>query len=349
LEPYSGVTPMTTMGMVKRILPLLLLCCHPGFGSASTVDRTTAPTINAPRAPVPCPRSCMEGLLDRYVTALIRHDPSGLPFSRYARFTENTREIAIGDGLWATASEAPKAFRIYGVDPATRQAGLIAAMKEQGMPVLFVLRLRVVNGWIIEAEHLIARNLAPEAMPNLLMPRAALLADVSPAEQTPREVMINAVDNYFEAIETSEGSLPPFADDCERHENGRQTTLARAPGTAAGPPASAREIFQLLNTYSCKAQFDTGVFAYIFKIWPRRIAMVDEQKGIVWAFPTFAEGGAHGTVKLNGVPGVDTVAIRPIARSVVGLEIFKIRAGRIHEIEGAGAVDLPYGSTSGWD
>jgi len=328
------------LGAIKRLF-LMLLCWVPAFGSAS----------DPPRAPVRCPRSCMEGLLDLYVAALIRHDPSSVPFSKYVRFTENTQQLSLGEGLWATASEAPANFKIYGVDPETNQGGLIAAMKEQGTPVLFVLRLKVVNGWIIEAEHLIARNLADEALPNLLTPRAALLSDVSSAERTPREAMINAVDNYFDGIERGDGSLAPFADDCERHENGRQTTLTRVTRTAVGPPpVSAHEIFDLLSSYSCKAQFDTGVFAYIFRIWPRRIVMVDEQKGIVWAFPTFAEGGgARGTVKIKGIAGVDTVSIRPVARSVVGLEIFKIHAGKIHEVEGAGGVDLPYGSTSGWN
>jgi len=94
---------------------------------------------------------------------------------------------------------------------------------------------------------------------------------------------------------------------------------------------------------------DTGAFAYIFKIWPRRITMVDEQKGLVWTFPAFNEGGGTGRVKLKGVPGVEILEVRPVASTTVGLEVFKIRGGKIHEVEGAGAVELPYGSTSGWD
>jgi hypothetical protein len=29
----------------------------------------------------------------------VRHDPAGLPLSRGVRFTENTAEVKIGDGL----------------------------------------------------------------------------------------------------------------------------------------------------------------------------------------------------------------------------------------------------------
>jgi hypothetical protein len=53
-----------------------------------------------------CDRACMTGLVDRYLAALVRHDPAGLPLSPGVRFTENTAEIRTGDGLWVGASEA---------------------------------------------------------------------------------------------------------------------------------------------------------------------------------------------------------------------------------------------------
>jgi hypothetical protein len=49
----------------------------------------------------------MTALTDQYLAALVKHDPAGLPLSRGVRFTENTAEIRIGDGLWVGASEAP--------------------------------------------------------------------------------------------------------------------------------------------------------------------------------------------------------------------------------------------------
>jgi len=76
-------------------------------------------------------------------------------------------------------------------------------------------------------EHVLARNMRPDRMQNLITPRAALLADVPPSERTPREDMINAANSYFEAIEHGDGEIAPFAEDCERHENGGQTTTTR--------------------------------------------------------------------------------------------------------------------------
>jgi hypothetical protein len=64
-----------------------------------------------------CDRDSMTALTDQYLAALVKHDPSGLPLSRGVRFTENTAEIRIGDGLWVGASEAPSTFKIYAVEP----------------------------------------------------------------------------------------------------------------------------------------------------------------------------------------------------------------------------------------
>ncbi len=55
--------------------------------------------------PNPCDRTCMTGLVDRYLAAMVKHDPSGLPLAKGVRYTENTAEIQVGEGLWVGASE----------------------------------------------------------------------------------------------------------------------------------------------------------------------------------------------------------------------------------------------------
>jgi hypothetical protein len=176
-----------------------------------------------------CDRSCMTGLVDQYLAALVKHDPSGLPLAKGVRFTENTAEIPIGDGLWVGASEAPATFKIYAVDPASSQVGFYGVMKEWNRPLIIALRLKVVNHKITEIEHVLARNLRADRMENLITPRPALGADVPASERTSREIMLNAADSYFEAIEHGQGNIAPFAEDCERHENGGQTTHNKTP------------------------------------------------------------------------------------------------------------------------
>jgi hypothetical protein len=90
-----------------------------------------------------CDRACMIALTDQYLAALVKHDPSGLPLSRGVRFTENTAEIRIGDGLWVGASEAPTTFKIYAVDPESSQVGFYGVMKENNRPLIIALRLKL--------------------------------------------------------------------------------------------------------------------------------------------------------------------------------------------------------------
>src|ERR1700683_513242 len=158
-----------------------------------------------------CDRACMIALTDQYLAALVKHDPAGLPLSRGVRFTENTAEIRIGDGLWVGASEAPTTFKIYAIDPASNQVGFYGVMKENDRPLIIALRLKVIDGEITEIEHILARNMRADRMQNLITPRAAFLADVPPAERTPREDMIGAANRYFEAIEHGDGEITPFA------------------------------------------------------------------------------------------------------------------------------------------
>jgi len=130
---------------------------------------------------------------------------------RGVRFTENTAEIRIGDGLWVGASEAPTTFKIYAVDPGTSQVAFYGVMKELDKPLIIALRPKVIRGEITEIEHVLARNMRPDRMQNLITPRPGLLADVSDSDKTSREEMLSAADSYFEAIEHGQGSLAPFA------------------------------------------------------------------------------------------------------------------------------------------
>lgn len=293
----------------------------------------------------------MEHLVDQYLDALVRHDPSGLPLSRGVRFTENTEEIKLGEGLWISASEAPTTFKVYAVDPASSQVVFYGMMKERGRPIQLALRLKVINGRITEIEHVINRgNLSPAAMANLQTSRAALVTDVPAAEHTPRDEMINAADDYFEAIEHQDGSLAPFAADCDRRENGMKTTNNNPPvpwPVPLGSPEADRGM-ALIGSLGCAAQLDTGVMAFITRLWPRRIDVIDEEKGLVVTFVMFNHRGGFRDLPIKGVPGVTSLPLGGASSSMQMCEMFKIRGGKIHEVEAIGFA-LPYGAKSGWE
>jgi len=294
-----------------------------------------------------CDRDCLTHIADRYLAAMVKHDPTGLPLAANYKYTENTATIRLGDGLWVGASEAPTTFKIYAADPESGQVGFMGVMKEFGKPVMLAVRLKVVNGKITEIEHAVARQLggsdlldAPSHR-DLVTPRPGLLATVPASERVSRQKMLKIASSYFDAIEQSNGKLAPFAEDCERHENGNQTTTWKTPDPSADAATNA------INKLGCAAQIDSGELGYITRIRPRRLVIIDEEKGLVFGLPMFVHRGAVRSVKIVGVPGVHSQPKEFGPIDLLAGEIFKIRGGKIHEIEAMGTL-VPFGAASGW-
>jgi hypothetical protein len=295
-----------------------------------------------------CDRNCLIGFADRYLAAMVKHDPAALPLAPKVKYTENTATISIGDGLWVGASEAPSNYKIYAADPVSGQVAFMGIMKEFGKPVMLVLRLKVVNGQITEIEHVINRqtqgpisSVSPIHR-NLNTPRAGFQETVPPSERVSRQEMLRIANSYFDAIEQTNGKVAPFADDCERHENGQQTTSWKEPDPLADAATNA------ITALGCAAQIDSGELHYIDRIWPRRLIVIDEEKGLVFGFPMFQHRAIVRSVKITGVPGVQSRPKEFAPFDNFSGEVFKIRAGQIHEIEAMGTM-MPLGAASGWE
>ena len=302
----------------------------------------------AAQAP-PCDRACLTGIVDTYLAALVAHDPSKAPLARGARFTENTGVLEVGEGLWVGASAAPTTFKIYVPDPATSQVGFFGVLKEFDRPALLALRLRVQNGRIVEAEHIVVRSLNETGLKNLERPRAAFSADVAPANRVPRAEMLRIADSYYDSLSKGIGALTPYADDCVRHENGMQTSTNRTPQPP--PPGVAPALasaFATLGRLGCSAQMDSKMFSYITSIDLRRVQIVDEQTGLVFGLTMFRHLGKLRTISLQGVPGLTSMPMNFGPIDLQAAHIFKIAGGKLHEIEAMGYT-LPYKSNSGWE
>ena len=115
------------LGMVA-ILPACLLAGYSNTAHAAKSDESAA-------RGAACDRACLQGFVDRYLDALVAHDPSRLPVAKSVKYTENTAQMPLGDGLWVGASERLTTFKIYALDPVAHQAGLMGVMKEFGKPV----------------------------------------------------------------------------------------------------------------------------------------------------------------------------------------------------------------------
>jgi len=103
-----------------------------------------------------CDRACLEGFVDRYLEALVAHDPSRAPFAANVKVTENGQNLGIGQGLWKTASKG-SSYRLYFADPVPGQVGFIGVIEENEQPAIIALRLKVQDGQITEAETIVSR------------------------------------------------------------------------------------------------------------------------------------------------------------------------------------------------
>ena len=324
---------------------------------------------------VRCDRACLAKIADTYLAAMAAHDTKKAPMSAMARFTEQAKVLPVGDGLWKTMTEGPTTFKILVPDPAAGQIGGIVMIKSEGKPTELAFRLKVQNGQITEAEHLMATITAESQLANLTTPRPGLLAPVPPSDRLPREILLLFAHGYYDALEQSDGHAVPFADDCVRRENGMQTAGPRpagatatpgrgasapaapspAGGRAAGAPAppgrggaggglpGATGPAQL-----CGPQLDTRTMSYIDSLDLRRVMIADPENGLVFGLSMFRHAMTNKTITIvnpDGTKGQREMNFNPF--DLEAAHIYKIFGGKMHEIEAMG-FSLPLNSKNGW-
>ena len=313
------------MTMTARIRAVLVAALSVGYIATASAA-----------APDPCNRACLKDLASSYVAALVAHDPSKVPLATDLKFVENVTPMKPGQGLWKTASEGPTTFAVYVPDPLSGQVGFIGMMKADGKPIELALRLKVRHGEIVEAEHLVASP-RDNVLANLRTPRPGLLAVVPKDERSSHAQLLKIGATYYEALVKGDGSLSPFADDCERHENGMITAPAKLMGSPDGSPK-----------LGCKTQLDTKVMSYIKRIEPRRVWIADRETGLVFGLSQFRHPMKEDHVDIVGYPGVTSVPMKFKPFDLPAAHIFKVQGGKIHEIEAMGFM-APYESKTGWE
>jgi hypothetical protein len=281
-----------------------------------------------------CSRECLYAVLDVYLAALKAQAPERVPWAPGARYTENNVALAPGRGVWRTVSGL-EGYDLRFADPSKGEVAFYGMVDETDSASPFALRLEVVRGRITEAETIIARPQdagVPFVKANLT-PRPEMNGMLSPAERTPRAKMIAIANGYFDTLQRNDGTLhTAFEDDCNRREDGMQTTNnpnPEYPNMALG----------------CAAQFKLGIYRYDDELRARRFPLVDEERGIVLAAGFIDHSGHLGEYTLTDGRKATSRYRRP--HSFCLLEAFKIRSGRIQAIE-AVFTTVPYGMPSPW-
>jgi len=299
-----------------------------------------------------CDRACLIQVAESYLAALAEHDPGAAPLADRVAFVENVTAMKPGEGLWASAAGKATAFRIYVPDASAGTIGIMTVIDRRTadgvVPAQLAARLKIVDGKITEAEHLVSSTTDEAALARLAAPRANLVAVVPEPERMPRAELARIAGAYYDALDESDGNLAPFADDCEREENGMITAgpmLAPAPFDSVdvngrSPPPVSRD---------CRGQMTSRRFAYIDSIDNRRVFAVDPVQGLAMGLSHFRQSMTRGPQLMIAADGSQLQwEERRDPYDLPAAHIFKITGGRIHEVEAVG-IFIPYASPTGWE
>ena len=102
-----------------------------------------------------CDRACLKNAMTTYLSALVAQDPSKAPLAPNVRFTEDAKELKIGDGFWKTATKVGD-YRQDFIDVKEQVVASWVIVEESGRPAKLTARLKVANGRITEVETLVA-------------------------------------------------------------------------------------------------------------------------------------------------------------------------------------------------
>jgi hypothetical protein len=76
-----------------------------------------------------CDRACLTGMMTRFINALVAHDSSTLPLGENFRYTEDSRNARLGEGIWRSVT-ANGGFRQDYIDTRKQVAAAHVLLRE---------------------------------------------------------------------------------------------------------------------------------------------------------------------------------------------------------------------------
>jgi len=283
---------------------LILLCGRSGFAQASK------PAAGA------CDRACLAGFVTQYMKAMTAHKPESLPVAANVKFTEDCKEMKLGEGMWKKISGL-REYRRDILDVRQGVAVSFLVVEEGSSPVLFSLRLKIVNKKITEVESMAVHGQEEGMILDIanLQTASKMMTSVPDKPQlNSREDMVKAALTYPAGLKV--GSFvkvdSPMAPDAYRYENGK---LMAGPGCTFFPTCDVMKTQKIPTLYGIT----------------HRVIAVDEELGVV-------------ALRMNFGPG-------SLFKGDGELDVwhsYKIYGGLIRAAE-AYCKMVPKGTKSGWE
>jgi hypothetical protein len=289
-----------------------------------------------------CDRACLEGFVDRYLDAMLAHDPSRVPFARDAKLTENGQKLVPGDGLWRTFT-GKGTYRMFVTDVESGHVAFLGSIKEADTAAMLALHLRIRQGRISAAELLVQRN--EKSALGFEQIGYTWQEPLPTAERSSRTELLKIANLYFSGMQRNDGKgVYPFADDCNRIENGTFTTNAPTPAGQTRPDPKTASNYSV--QWSCREQFESGLLHFVSRIRDRRFVAIDPERGLVFSYVFFDHmAGDTRTFQTPDGRMVTAGPKQPWTWEIA--EAFQIERGNIHQIQ-AIMERVPYAMSSGW-
>ena len=243
-----------------------------------------------------CDRACLTGMMTQFINALVAHDPSKLPLAENVRYTEDSRNAKLGDGIWKSVT-ANGGFRQDYIDTRKQVAAAHVLLRENDTQVLYSVLLHVADMKVAGIETLVQRVTAGgKFQPTELGKPIRGMNDPVPAgRKNSREEMIRIALTYPEGLRVgnfTDGGTP-FADGAYRVENGVITADQTDPRR---------------RMYEQNIIVHPGVIP--------SVAAVDEENGTVLLWMNFGHtGDSYG-----------------VGNALVTFEAFKVWGGKIQSV-----------------
>jgi hypothetical protein len=273
-----------------------------------------------------CDRNCLRTMLDQYLTAVVKHDPSAAPLVVGFRQTENAINVRPGNGVWKTVTALGKVQRRY-LDPVSRQAAYYGTVEEGSNTAIVTVRVHVENRQLTEAEWYLARaddsgrdgrQRQPGSPPVNLHNPEYLANNPPPDRVVPRNLrsdratLLRIVDSYFDAMTSHDASVALTQPGCGRVDNGTPAPAGRfLPPLATPGQPPAEQTAPGTSSGDCVGNFAKYNLQMAVG---RRIPIVDVEAQVVLAYAVFIRRAAS-----------------PIRRKVLS-EWFVIEEARIRTI-----------------
>lgn len=202
--------------MVRTYVPVaVILLCLIGSGGFSRTDASEEA----------CDRECLEGFITQYLDAMVAHEPESLPLADSVRFTEDNKDLELGEGLWETVTGLDT-YRMDILDVRYGGAFSFVVLRERNAQVLFCVRLKIEDRKISEVETMVVRKNGEELVSKFERlttadPRMKKVPD-STVRNT-RGELIDIASLYPEGLRAGSFDsvdVPFVPDECYRRENG---------------------------------------------------------------------------------------------------------------------------------